>query len=59
MTGVVRSKFFGPGRIGPVAVRDCVVMPPMATLADAEGYVADAMIAHFRARYRSDPNAEG
>jgi dimethylglycine catabolism A len=60
MTGVVRSKVFGPGRIGPVAIRNRVVMPPMTTrLADAEGYVTDATIAYFRARYCSDPNAEG
>ena len=49
MTGAVRSKLFGPGRIGPVEIRNRVVMPPMTTrLADAEGYVTDATIAYFR-----------
>ncbi len=51
MAGGVPSKLFGAGRIGPVEVRNRVVMPPMTTrLADAEGYVTDAMIAYFRAR---------
>lgn len=51
MTGAVRSKLFEPGRIGPVEIRNRVVMPPMTTrLADAEGYVTDATIAYFRAR---------
>jgi 2,4-dienoyl-CoA reductase-like NADH-dependent reductase (Old Yellow Enzyme family) len=49
--GTVQSKLFAPGRIGPVEMRNRVVMPPMTTrLADAQGYVTDATVAYFRAR---------
>lgn len=51
MAATVRSKLFSPGRIGPVEIRNRVVMPPMTTrLADAEGFVTEATIAYFRAR---------
>ena len=47
----VRGKLFEPGRIGPVEMRNRVVLPPMTTrLADDEGYVTDATVAYFSAR---------
>lgn len=40
------TRLFSPGRIGPVEVRNRVVMPSMTTrLADAEGRVTDVTIA--------------
>ena len=45
------TRLFSPGRIGPVEIRNRIVMPSMTTrLADAEGRVTDATIAYYRAR---------
>jgi 2,4-dienoyl-CoA reductase-like NADH-dependent reductase (Old Yellow Enzyme family) len=42
-----------PARIGPVEVKNRIVMPPMTTrLADDEGFVTDASIAYYMARVR-------
>ena len=47
----VRGKLFEPGRIGPVEMRNRVVLPPMTTrLAVDEGYVTNATVAYFSAR---------
>ncbi len=45
------TRLFSPGRIGPVEIRNRVIMPSMTTrLADTEGRVTDATIAYYRAR---------
>ena len=42
---------FSPGRIGPVEIRNRIVMPPMTTrLADAQGFATDATLAWYGAR---------
>ena len=42
-----------PARIGPVEIKNRIVMPPMTTrLADDEGFVSDASIAYYTARVR-------
>jgi 2,4-dienoyl-CoA reductase-like NADH-dependent reductase (Old Yellow Enzyme family) len=42
---------FSPGRIGPLALKNRVIMAPMTTRkADAEGFVTEATIAYYRAR---------
>ena len=42
-----------PARIGPVEIKNRIVMPPMTTrTADAEGFVTDDSIAYYRARVR-------
>ena len=44
---------FTPSKIGPVEIRNRVVMPPMTTrTADAEGFVTNATIAYYMARVR-------
>jgi 2,4-dienoyl-CoA reductase-like NADH-dependent reductase (Old Yellow Enzyme family) len=44
---------FTPAKIGPVAMRNRVVMPPMTTrTADSEGFVTNATIAYYMARVR-------
>jgi len=45
------SRLFSPGRIGPVELKNRIVMPPMTTrLADAGGFVTDDSIAYYMAR---------
>ena len=40
-----------PARIGPVEVKNRIVMPPMTTrTSDAEGFVTDDSIAYYMAR---------
>ena len=42
-----------PARIGPVEIRNRIVMPPMTTrTADADGFVTDATVAYYMARVR-------
>jgi 2,4-dienoyl-CoA reductase-like NADH-dependent reductase (Old Yellow Enzyme family) len=42
-----------PARIGPVEIRNRIVMPPMTTrTADAAGFVTDDTLAYYRARVR-------
>jgi 2,4-dienoyl-CoA reductase-like NADH-dependent reductase (Old Yellow Enzyme family) len=42
---------FEPGQIGPVALRNRLIMPAMTTrAADAEGFVTEDLLAHYRAR---------
>jgi dimethylglycine catabolism A len=42
-----------PARIGPVEIKNRVVMPPMTTrTADAEGFVTDEAVAYYMARVR-------
>jgi 2,4-dienoyl-CoA reductase-like NADH-dependent reductase (Old Yellow Enzyme family) len=42
-----------PARIGPVEIKNRIVMPPMTTrTADAEGFVTDDSIAYYTARVR-------
>jgi 2,4-dienoyl-CoA reductase-like NADH-dependent reductase (Old Yellow Enzyme family) len=44
---------FTPSKIGPVEIRNRVVMPPMTTrTADAEGFITNATIAYYMARAR-------
>jgi dimethylglycine catabolism A len=44
---------FTPARIGPVDIKNRIVMPPMTTrTADAEGFVTDDSIAYYMARVR-------
>src|SRR6204780_1253311 len=44
---------FTPARIGPVEIKNRIVMPPMTTrTADAEGFVTDDSIAYYMARVR-------
>ena len=42
---------FTPARIGPVEIKNRIVMPPMTTrTSDAEGYVTDDSVAYYMAR---------
>ena len=42
-----------PARIGPVEIKNRIVMPPMTTrTADAEGFVTDDCVAYYMARVR-------
>src|SRR5262249_27212609 len=42
-----------PARIGPVEIRNRIVMPPMTTrTADDDGFVTDATLAYYMARVR-------
>ncbi len=44
---------FTPARIGPVEIKNRIVMPPMTTrTADEEGFVTDDTIAYYMARVR-------
>jgi 2,4-dienoyl-CoA reductase-like NADH-dependent reductase (Old Yellow Enzyme family) len=44
-------RLFTPGRIGPVELKNRVVMPPMTTrCADRDGFVTDEVIAYYGAR---------
>ena len=44
---------FTPARIGPVEIKNRIVMPPMTTrTADDEGFVTDDCIAYYMARVR-------
>jgi 2,4-dienoyl-CoA reductase-like NADH-dependent reductase (Old Yellow Enzyme family) len=44
-------QLLNPGRIGPLALKNRVIMAPITTRkADAEGFVTDAAIAYYRAR---------
>ncbi|MGH6672576.1 MAG: NAD(P)-binding protein, partial [Xanthobacteraceae bacterium] len=44
---------FSPARIGPVEIKNRIVMPPMTTrTSDAEGFVTDDSIAYYMARVR-------
>lgn len=45
------AKLFTPGRIGPLRLRNRIVMPSMTTrAADEEGFVTEAALAYYRAR---------
>ena len=45
------EKLFEPGRIGNMAVRNRLVMPPMQTRgADEDGFITDALIDYYAAR---------
>ena len=45
------TRLLEPGRIGPLALKNRVIMAPMTTRkADAEGFVTDAALAYYRAR---------
>src|SRR5215472_5973880 len=47
------NPLLSPGRIGGVAIKNRIVMPPMTTrLADAEGHVTEETIAYYMARVR-------
>jgi dimethylglycine catabolism A len=49
----VSNILFTPARIGPVEIKNRIVMPPMTTrTADAEGFVTDDSIAYYMARVR-------
>lgn len=49
--GIVTPSLLMPGRIGPLALKNRVVMAPMTTrTADAEGFVTEATLAWYRAR---------
>jgi len=44
-------RLFSPGQIGPLTLKNRVIMAPMTTRkADAEGFVTDATIAYYKAR---------
>jgi 2,4-dienoyl-CoA reductase-like NADH-dependent reductase (Old Yellow Enzyme family) len=44
---------FTPARIGPVEIKNRIVMPPMTTrTSDAEGFVTDDSVAYYMARVR-------
>jgi dimethylglycine catabolism A len=44
---------FTPARIGPVEIKNRIVLPPMTTrTADAEGFVTDDTVAYYMARVR-------
>ena len=48
------TRLLEPGRIGPLALKNRVIMAPMTTRkADAEGFVTDAALAYYRARRRA------
>ena len=43
---------FTPARIGPVEIKNRIVMPPMTTrTADEQGFVTDDCIAYYAARF--------
>ncbi|WP_417767425.1 FAD-dependent oxidoreductase [Stappia sp.] len=45
------GELFRPGRIGPLSLKNRVVMAPMTTrLADRDGFATDAGLAYYRAR---------
>jgi 2,4-dienoyl-CoA reductase-like NADH-dependent reductase (Old Yellow Enzyme family) len=47
----VTNVLFTPARIGPVEIKNRIVMPPMTTrTSDAEGYVTDDSVAYYMAR---------
>src|SRR5215831_9710844 len=47
------NPLLSPGRIGGVAIKNRIVMPPMTTrLANAEGHVTEETIAYYMARVR-------
>jgi 2,4-dienoyl-CoA reductase-like NADH-dependent reductase (Old Yellow Enzyme family) len=49
----VTNILFTPARIGPVEIKNRIVMPPMTTrTADAEGFVTEDSIAYYLARVR-------
>jgi dimethylglycine catabolism A len=49
----VTNVLFTPARIGPVEIKNRIVMPPMTTrTADAEGFVTDDSVAYYMARVR-------
>jgi len=49
----VTNVLFTPARIGPVEIKNRIVMPPMTTrTADAEGFITDDSIAYYMARVR-------
>jgi 2,4-dienoyl-CoA reductase-like NADH-dependent reductase (Old Yellow Enzyme family) len=49
----VSNVLFTPARIGPVEIKNRIVMPPMTTrTADAEGFITDDSIAYYMARVR-------
>lgn len=48
-----QPRLFGPARLGPMTLKNRVVMAPMTTRkADLEGFVTEAGIAYYRARAR-------
>jgi 2,4-dienoyl-CoA reductase-like NADH-dependent reductase (Old Yellow Enzyme family) len=49
----VTNVLLTPARIGPVEIKNRIVMPPMTTrTADAEGFVTDDSVAYYMARVR-------
>jgi dimethylglycine catabolism A len=54
MTGnVMTNILLTPARIGPVEIKNRIVMPPMTTrTSDAEGFVTDDSVAYYSARVR-------
>src|SRR5581483_2541069 len=47
------NMLFTPARIGPIEIKNRIVMPPMTTrTSDAEGFVTDDSIAYYMARVR-------
>jgi dimethylglycine catabolism A len=49
----VTNVLLAPARIGPVEIKNRIVMPPMTTrTADAEGFVTDDSVAYYLARVR-------
>jgi 2,4-dienoyl-CoA reductase-like NADH-dependent reductase (Old Yellow Enzyme family) len=51
MPGETSTTLFSPGRIGPLGLKNRVIMAPMTTRkSDAQGHVTDSAIAYYRAR---------
>lgn len=51
MPDTAERRLFSPGRIGPLALKNRVIMAPMTTRkADAEGFVTEDGVAYYRAR---------
>src|ERR1700720_82459 len=47
-----------PARIGPVEIKNRIVMPPMTTrTADADGFITDDSVAYYMARVRGGAKA--
>jgi dimethylglycine catabolism A len=52
-TSLRMNPLLTPARIGPVEIKNRIVMPPMTTrTADAEGFVTDDSVAYYMARVR-------
>jgi dimethylglycine catabolism A len=49
----VTNVLFTPARVGPVEIKNRIVMPPMTTrTADAEGFITEDSVAYYMARVR-------